>query len=60
MGDDVFFFLRHTFLVFFDGVGGAGIGSSGVELTISKSSYTMLVMKSGTFLSSSASSIEGS
>ena len=28
--DDVLFFLRHTFLVFFGGVGGAGTGSSSV------------------------------
>ena len=28
--DDVLFFLRHTFLVFFDGVDGTGIGSSDV------------------------------
>ena len=28
-GDDVFFFLRHAFLVFFGGVDGAGVGSSG-------------------------------
>ena len=28
--DDVLFFLRHTFLVFFGGVGGAGTGSSDV------------------------------
>ena len=28
--DDVLFFLRHFFLVFFDGVGGAGAGSSDV------------------------------
>ena len=26
--DDVLFFLRHTFLVFFGGVGGVGTGSS--------------------------------
>ena len=29
-GVDVFFFLRHTFLVFFGGVGGAGTESSDV------------------------------
>ena len=29
-GDDVFFFLCHIFLVLFGGVGGAGVGSSGV------------------------------
>ena len=28
--DDVLFFLRHFFLFFFDGVGGAGTGSSSV------------------------------
>ena len=28
--DDVLFFLRHFFLFFFDVVGGAGIGSSGI------------------------------
>ena len=28
--DDVLFFLRHFFLFFFDGVDGAGIGSSDV------------------------------
>ena len=28
--DDVLFFLCHTFLVFFGGVDGAGVGSSGV------------------------------
>jgi len=28
--DDVLFFLCHTFLVFFGGVGGAGTGSSDV------------------------------
>ena len=28
-GDDIFFLLRHAFLVFFGGVDGAGVGSSG-------------------------------
>ena len=31
-GDDVFFFLRHTFLVFFGGVDGAGVGSFGCRV----------------------------
>ena len=29
-GDDVFFFLRHIFLVFFGGIDDVGVGSSGV------------------------------
>ena len=36
------FFLRHTFLVFFGGVGGVGAGSSDVGLRISKSSHAVL------------------
>ena len=58
-GDDIFLFLRHTLLVFFGSVGGAGTGSSDVGWTISRSSHTVLVMKSEIFWSSSAGSVGG-
>jgi len=48
-GVDIFFFLHDTLLVFFGGVGGAGAGTSCVGYMISRSSHTVLVMKSGIF-----------
>jgi len=60
VGDVDVFFLCHTFLVFFGGVGGVGTGSSDLGLMISKSSYMVSVIKAGISLSSSDGSIGGS
>jgi hypothetical protein len=60
VGDVDVFFLRHTFLVFFGGVGGVGIGSSDEGLMISKSSHMVSVIKAGIFLSFPVGSVGGS